>query len=83
MEKRTLRWGALRLLLAFFAGVLTTVYLLVPGHKGPTVLVYGDSRTQLADIGNTGERLTAMGRQALDYAAHAKASLGEKAKDKP
>jgi hypothetical protein len=83
MEKRTLRWGVLRLLLAFFAGVLTTVYILVPGHKGPTVLVYGDTRTQLADIGNTGERLAEMGRQALTYAAHAKDSLREKPKDKP
>jgi len=80
MEKRTVRWGLLRLFLAFFAGVLATVYFLVPGRTGPTVLVYDQREMQVADISRAGDRVSQWGRDALGYAGRAKEYLKEKSR---
>jgi len=71
MKKTTRRWAMVRLLLAFFAGVLLTVYLLVPGRSGPTVLVCGDERLQIQQLDRAGERLAQAGSHVWGYVGQA------------
>ena len=67
-----MRMGLFRMLLAFFAGVIVTLFLLVPGKTGPTLLVNGDCYAQTADLGNAGDRIEHFGDQALVLAYRAK-----------
>jgi len=71
-------------MLGFFAGVLATLFLLVPGKTGPTVLVNGDAQAQVAQLGQAGERLESFGDKALSWAYHAKDFIRENAaKEEP
>ncbi len=58
------RTGLLKFLIGFFAGVITTVCLLVPGRTGPTVLVNGDATVQSEQLAQTGIRVQELGRAA-------------------
>ena len=51
----------LRMLMMFFAGVLVTLYLLVPGKNGPTVLINGDSAQQITELSQAGDKIEKMG----------------------
>ena len=55
------------MLLAFFAGVLTTLYFLVPGKSGTTVVVSGDRQNQLHQISQVGEKIEKSCDLALFY----------------
>ena len=68
-----------RLVLGFFAGVLATLFLLVPGKTGPTVLVNGDAQGQVAQLDQAGQRLNALGDKALSWAYHARDFIRENA----
>jgi len=70
--RRKRRWGVLRMLLAFFAGVLVTLFLLIPGKTGPTVLVNGSVESQLDDLSVAGVKIEQVGETALVYAYRAK-----------
>jgi len=70
MKKRG--WGLFRMLLAFFAGVLTTLYFLVPGKNGPTILVNGDEQIQIDDLDSAGGKIQKASDLALFYAYKAK-----------
>ncbi len=67
-----MRLGLLRMLVAFFVGVLVTVYLLVPGGKGPTILVHGDRQVQLANLDRAAEQISKMTDMTAFYAQKAK-----------
>lgn len=60
------------MILAFFAGVLTTLYLLVPGKYGPTILVNGDEQEQIHDLDSACGKLQKASDVALYYAYQAK-----------
>jgi hypothetical protein len=60
------------LVLAFFAGVLTTLYFLVPGKTGPTLLVNGSEQVQFTQLGEAGEKVEELSDRALYYAYQAK-----------
>jgi len=72
----------LRMLVMFFAGVLITLYFLVPGKNGPTLLVNGDRQQQNAEIGAAGEKIEKMGEAALCWTYKAKDYVWENIKDK-
>jgi len=80
--KRSRRWGLLKMLLAFFAGVLTTLYFLVPGKTGPTLLVNGDRQVQFDQLGQAGDKVEELSDRALAYAYQAKDYLQERMKNK-
>ncbi len=80
--KRSRRWGLLKMVLAFFAGVLTTLYFLVPGKTGPTLLVNGDRQVQLNQLGQAGDKVEELSDRALAYAYQAKDYLQERMKNK-
>lgn len=63
--------------LAFFAGVLVTLYVLIPGKHGPTILVNGDEGGQFKELGRAGDRVERFGDTALVYAYKAKDMLGK------
>ena len=71
MRKRT-RSGILRIVIAFCAGVITTLYLLVPGKVGPTILASGEEKLQYQQLRNTGQKLQEAGDITVLYAAKAK-----------
>ena len=71
MSKRT-RSGILRMVIAFCAGVIATLYLLVPGKVGPTILVSGEEKLQYQQLQNTGKKLQEAGDITVLYAARAK-----------
>jgi hypothetical protein len=73
-----MRIGIFRMLLAFFAGVLVTLFLLVPGKTGPTLLVNGDCSAQTADIARAGDRIERLGDQAMVLAYRAKDYLQQR-----
>jgi hypothetical protein len=62
----------LRMLVMFFAGVLATLFFLVPGKNGPTILVNGDSNRQVAEISAAGEKIEKVGESALSWTFKAK-----------
>lgn len=70
MKKRG--WSLFRTLLAFFAGVLATLYFLVPGKHGPTILVSGDEQGQVDDLDNACGKIQKASDIALFYAYKAK-----------
>ena len=70
MKKRG--WGLFRVLLAFFAGVLTTLYFLVPGKYGPTILINGEEQGQLDDLDSACGKIQKVSDLALFYAYKAK-----------
>ncbi|OQA10837.1 MAG: hypothetical protein BWY65_00354 [Firmicutes bacterium ADurb.Bin373] len=80
--KRSRRWGLLKMVLAFFAGVLTTLYFLVPGKTGPTLLVNGDRQVQIGQLGQAGDKVEELSDRALAYAYQAKDYLQERMKNK-
>jgi len=80
--KRSRRWGLLKMVLAFFAGVLTTLYFLVPGKTGPTLLVNGDRQVQFDQLGQAGDKVEELSDRALAYAYQAKDYLQERMKNK-
>ena len=71
-------WGILRMTVAFFAGILTSLFFLVPGKTGPTILVNGDRAGQVADLEQAGEKIEKFSDIALDYAYRAKEYVHEK-----
>jgi len=70
MKKRG--WSFFRMVLAFFAGVLTTLYFLVPGKYGPTILVNGDEQGQINDLDKACGKIQKASDLALFYAYKAK-----------
>ncbi len=70
MKKRS--WGLFRMVLAFFAGVLATLYFLVPGKYGPTILVNGDEQGQIGDLDSACGKIQKASDLALFYAYKAK-----------
>ena len=62
----------LRMLVMFFTGVLATLFFLVPGKNGPTILVNGDSNQQVAEISQAGEKIEKVGETALAWTFKAK-----------
>jgi hypothetical protein len=70
----------LRTAVAFFAGVLTSLFFLVPGKNGPTILINGDHNRQIAEIGQAGEKFEKLGDQALIGLYRAKAYVWQKMK---
>ena len=59
------------------AGVLLTVYLLVPGRSGPTVLVCGDKQLQIQELDRVGSRLAQAGTHVWGYVGQAGGHLRE------
>ena len=64
--------GLLRMVVAFFAGVLTSLFFLVPGKTGPTILVNGDQARQAADLEQAAEKIEKLSDTALNYVYKAK-----------
>ena len=64
--------GPLKILVAFFAGIIVSVYLLVPGKVGPTVLVSGDRQLQSQQLDQAGEKIERAGAASVLYALRAK-----------
>ncbi len=64
--------GLFRMVLAFFAGVLATLYFLVPGKYGPTILVNGDEQAQIDDLDSACGKVQKASDLALFYAYKAK-----------
>ena len=62
----------MRILVGFFCGVLMTLFLLVPGKTGPTVLISGSAEQQMADLDQAGRKLEGMGDTALALAYRAR-----------
>jgi len=60
-----MKLGLFRMLMAFFSGVLVTLFFLVPGKSGPTVLVNGDSQRQTAELIAAGGQIELFGDKAL------------------
>ena len=73
-----MRLVLLRMLVAFFVGVVVTVYLLVPGGKGPTILVHGDKQVQLANLNRAGEQIAKMTDMTAFYTHKAKERLQQR-----
>ena len=71
-------WGLLRMMVAFFAGALTCLFLLVPGKKGPTILINGNRDQQVAELDKASRKVENISGQALDYAYKAKNFLHQK-----
>ena len=69
---RKKRIGLLRMAIAFFAGVFSTLFFLVPSKSGPTLLVNGDPQSQLQDLNNAGEKVVKIGDTILVFAYNAK-----------
>jgi hypothetical protein len=80
--KRSRRWGMFKMVLAFFAGVLTTLYFLVPGKSGPTLLVNGDRQVQLGQLGLAGDKVEELSDRAMAYAYQAKDYIQERMQKK-
>ena len=70
--------GVLRMTVAFFAGVLTSLFFLVPGKTGPTILINGDQDRQIADLENAGQRLEDLSDRTLDSVYRAKDYLAQR-----
>jgi hypothetical protein len=70
--------GMLRMTVAFFAGVLTSLFFLVPGKTGPTILINGDQDRQITDLENAGRKFEHLSDQALEFVYKAKEYLAEK-----
>ena len=64
--------GLFRMVLAFFAGGLATLYFLVPGKYGPTILVNGDEQAQIDDLDSACGKIQKASDLALFYAYKAK-----------
>jgi len=62
----------LRIVISFFAGVLATLYLLVPGNIEPGDLFDTEKRGQLAQFDCAGDRIEQGGDLATFYAYKAK-----------
>ena len=73
--KRAKSTGLLRLFIAFFAGVMVTLFLLIPGKHGPTVLVNGDRDGQVAELGSTSDKIEKVSDTAMLYAYRARQFL--------
>ena len=69
---RKKRVGLLRMAIAFFAGVFSTLFFLVPSKNGPTLLVNGDPQSQLQDLNDAGEKVVKIGDTILVFAYNAK-----------
>ena len=69
---RKKRVGLLRMAIAFFAGVFSTLFFLVPSKSGPTLLVNGDPQSQLQDLNDAGEKVVKIGDTILVFAYKAK-----------
>jgi hypothetical protein len=72
--------GVLRMTMAFFAGVLTSLFFLVPGKSGPTILINGDQDRQIADLENAGQKLEELSDHTLDCVYRAKDFLAQRIK---
>ena len=69
---RKKRAGFLRMMIAFFAGVFSTLFFLVPSKSGPTLLVNGDPQSQLQNLSDAGEKVIRFGDSILVCAYKAK-----------
>lgn len=59
--------GPLIFVIGFFAGIVVTVCLLVPGKIGPTVLVCGDEQLQQQQLDSAGRKVEQFGTDILNY----------------
>ena len=75
---RKKRPGLLRMVIAFFAGVFSALFFLVPSKSGPTLLVNGDPQSQLQDLNDAGEKVMKMGDTILACAYQAKDFVQQK-----
>ncbi|MBN2376919.1 MAG: hypothetical protein JXD22_10985 [Sedimentisphaerales bacterium] len=78
---RKLCRGLFRMLLSFFAGVLVTFYLLVPGGHSPVELLNPAQVGRAVDFDRAGQKLEQAGDLALLYAVRAKDYIKEKISD--
>ena len=61
----------LRIFISFFAGVLVTLYFLIPGKIEPRDLLDSQKRSQLAHFDQAGEKIEQAGDMAVFYACKA------------
>ena len=78
---RKKRVGFLRIAIAFFAGVFSTLFFLVPSKNGPTLLVNGDPQSQLQNLNDAGEKVVRIGDSILVCAYKAKDFIQHKIED--
>jgi hypothetical protein len=65
------------MLVAFFAGVLVTLYLLSPGERGPTILVSGDRHVQLGSFNRAADKIEEMADVLALYAQRAREDVSD------
>ena len=80
MKKRK-QLGLFRILVAFFSGVLATLFFLVPGKTGPTLLVNGDRQVQFEDLSRAASKVELFGDKVLSFAYQTKDFLSSKLED--
>ena len=71
----------LRIIISFFAGVLVTLYLLIPGKIELGDFLDTEKRCQIADFNRAGEKIDEMGDLALFYTFKAKEYVHNKVVD--
>jgi len=78
---RKKRVGLLRMAIAFFAGVFSTLFFLVPSKSGPTLLINGDPQSQLQNLNDAGEKIVRIGDTILVCAYKTKDFVQQKFED--
>ena len=79
--KRGIRFGLFRMVFSFFAGVLVTLFCLIPGKTGPTVLVSGDFGDQSRQMQEAEKRLEGVCDRVLTALYAMKTNLSQKNRD--
>ena len=80
MKKRK-QLGIFHILVAFFSGVLATLFFLVPGKTGPTLLVNGNRQVQFEDLSRAANKVELLSNKVLSLAYQTKDFLAEKLDD--
>ena len=78
---RKKRLGLFRMAIAFFAGVFSTLFFLVPSKSGPTLLSNGDPQSQLQNLSDAGDKIEKIGNTILIVAYNAKDFVQQKFED--
>ena len=78
---RKKRLGLFRMAIAFFAGVFSTLFFLVPSKSGPTLLINGDPQSQLQNLSDAGDKIEKIGNTILICAYNAKDFVQQKFED--
>ncbi len=75
MKKHRKRLAIMPIFIAFFSGVILTLFLLVPGKTGPTILVSGDHQVQVEGLNQAADRVEAVGDKLFHFAFNAKEKI--------